>query len=49
MIHGMVLVQSGRIVPTCLCGWIGASEKGATAFGYARNAWRAHIEQEQAT
>jgi len=45
--HGMILVNDGRLtVPTCLCGWIGAGQKGAMAFSLARKTWRTHVELE---
>jgi len=45
--HGMVLVPNGGlVVPTCLCGWVGAGEKNATAFGRARRSWQGHVELE---
>ena len=43
--HGMVLVSTGRMtVPTCLCGWVGTGELGATAIGNARRRWEGHVE-----
>jgi hypothetical protein len=43
--HGMILVsRESMLVPTCLCGWIGAGEKMATAFGLARKSWEGHVE-----
>ena len=46
--HGMVLVTNDRlIVPTCLCGWIGAGQRGAGGFSLARTAWRGHIELDK--
>ena len=45
--HGMVLVRNDTLlVPTCLCGWIGAGERNATAFGKARSSWKGHVELE---
>ena len=47
--HGMVLVQGPTLlVPTCLCGWIGAGLRMASAFGQARLTWQTHVELEDA-
>ncbi len=46
--HGMVLVSHGRmLVPTCLCGWVGAGLTSAMAVGMARSSWEGHVELEK--